>query len=177
MPMFAIPNQPSVAEAIDDFDDAGRMKPSPCFDRVVDVMRCSTRSRSLRAGLAVSGSSRIGSSGIGSSGIGSSGRASAKRARRLCRLASTCRRFDAHAHLGHCRSQRLAGHCRRAFSDRLAARGANGHRDADPTSCEVVSAWLTIGTGRGFPSNRKSATTERACRRSRRRSNRVYAFG
>ncbi|VVD66935.1 arsenical resistance protein ArsH [Pandoraea cepalis] len=38
MRMFTIPNQSSVAKAYDEFDDAGRMKPSPYYDRVVDVM-------------------------------------------------------------------------------------------------------------------------------------------
>jgi len=33
-----IPNQSSVAKAWQEFDDAGRMKPSPYYDRVVDVM-------------------------------------------------------------------------------------------------------------------------------------------
>lgn len=32
------PNQSSVAEAYQEFDDAGRMKPSAYHDRVVDVM-------------------------------------------------------------------------------------------------------------------------------------------
>jgi arsenic resistance protein ArsH len=38
MRMFTIPNQSSVAKAFNEFDDAGRMKPSPYYDRVVDVM-------------------------------------------------------------------------------------------------------------------------------------------
>jgi arsenical resistance protein ArsH len=38
MRMLTIPNQSSVAKAYDEFDDAGRMKPSPYLDRVVDVM-------------------------------------------------------------------------------------------------------------------------------------------
>ncbi len=38
MRMITIPNQSSVAKAFMEFDDAGRMKPSPYFDRVVDVM-------------------------------------------------------------------------------------------------------------------------------------------
>ncbi|MGL4397012.1 MAG: arsenical resistance protein ArsH [Hyphomicrobium sp.] len=38
MRMFTIPNQSSVAKAFLEFDDAGRMKPSPYHDRVVDVM-------------------------------------------------------------------------------------------------------------------------------------------
>ena len=38
MRMFTIPNQSSVAKAFQEFDDAGRMKPSAYYDRVVDVM-------------------------------------------------------------------------------------------------------------------------------------------
>ena len=38
MRMITIPNQSSVAKAYDEFDDAGRMKPSPHYDRLVDVM-------------------------------------------------------------------------------------------------------------------------------------------
>mgnify|MGYP002620815545 FL=1 len=38
MRMITIPNQSSVAKAYMEFDDAGRMKPSPYYDRVVDVM-------------------------------------------------------------------------------------------------------------------------------------------
>lgn len=38
MRMITIPNQSSVAKAWQEFDDAGRMKPSPFYDRVVDVM-------------------------------------------------------------------------------------------------------------------------------------------
>ena len=38
MRMITIPNQSSVAMAYKEFDDAGRMKPSAYFDRVVDVM-------------------------------------------------------------------------------------------------------------------------------------------
>ena len=38
MRMITIPNQSSVAKAFLEFDDAGRMKPSAYFDRVVDVM-------------------------------------------------------------------------------------------------------------------------------------------
>jgi arsenic resistance protein ArsH len=38
MRMLTIPNQSSVAKAHQEFDDAGRMKPSPYYDRVVDVM-------------------------------------------------------------------------------------------------------------------------------------------
>ena len=38
MRMLTIPNQSSVAKAFQEFDAAGRMKPSPYYDRVVDVM-------------------------------------------------------------------------------------------------------------------------------------------
>jgi len=38
MRMVAIPNQSSVPKAWQEFDDDGRMKPSPYYDRVVDVM-------------------------------------------------------------------------------------------------------------------------------------------
>lgn len=38
MRMLTIPNQSSVAKAFQEFDDAGRMKPSSFYDRVVDVM-------------------------------------------------------------------------------------------------------------------------------------------
>jgi arsenical resistance protein ArsH len=38
MRMITIPNQSSVAKAYQEFDDAGRMKPSAYYDRVVDVM-------------------------------------------------------------------------------------------------------------------------------------------
>ena len=38
MRMLTIPNQSSVAKAFMEFDAAGRMKPSPYYDRVVDVM-------------------------------------------------------------------------------------------------------------------------------------------
>ena len=38
MRMVSIPNQSSVAKAFQEFDDAGRMKPSSYYDRIVDVM-------------------------------------------------------------------------------------------------------------------------------------------
>jgi arsenic resistance protein ArsH len=38
MRMVTIPNQSSVAKAYEQFDEAGRMKPSSYYDRVVDVM-------------------------------------------------------------------------------------------------------------------------------------------
>jgi len=36
--MITIPNQSSVAKAHEQFDEAGRMRPSPYYDRLVDVM-------------------------------------------------------------------------------------------------------------------------------------------
>ena len=36
--MVTIPNQSSVAKAYEEFDADGRMKPSPYYDRLVDVM-------------------------------------------------------------------------------------------------------------------------------------------
>jgi arsenic resistance protein ArsH len=36
--MFTIPNQSSVAKAFQEFDDAGRMKPSSYYERIVDVV-------------------------------------------------------------------------------------------------------------------------------------------
>lgn len=36
--MVTIPNQSSVPKAWQEFDESGRMKPSPYYDRVVDVM-------------------------------------------------------------------------------------------------------------------------------------------
>lgn len=38
MRMFTIPNQSSIAKAYEEFDADGRMKPSPYYDRIVDVM-------------------------------------------------------------------------------------------------------------------------------------------
>jgi arsenical resistance protein ArsH len=38
MRMFTIPNQSSVAKAFQEFDEAGRMKPSAYYDRIADVM-------------------------------------------------------------------------------------------------------------------------------------------
>lgn len=38
MRMITIPNQSSVPKAFNEFDEAGRMRPSPLYDRVVDVM-------------------------------------------------------------------------------------------------------------------------------------------
>lgn len=38
MRMVTIPNQSSVAKAFQEFDEAGRMRPSPYYDRIVDVV-------------------------------------------------------------------------------------------------------------------------------------------
>jgi arsenic resistance protein ArsH len=38
MRMVTIPNQSSVAKAFNEFDEAGRMKPSAYYNRIVDVM-------------------------------------------------------------------------------------------------------------------------------------------
>jgi arsenic resistance protein ArsH len=38
MRMLTIPNQSSIAKAFLEFDEAGRMKPSSYYDRLVDVM-------------------------------------------------------------------------------------------------------------------------------------------
>ena len=38
MRMITAPNQSSVAKAYDEFDEAGRMRPSSYYDRIVDVM-------------------------------------------------------------------------------------------------------------------------------------------
>ncbi|MFU1476606.1 arsenical resistance protein ArsH [Roseovarius sp. C7] len=38
MRLLTIPNQSSVAKAWDEFDEAGRMKPGPYYNRIVDVM-------------------------------------------------------------------------------------------------------------------------------------------
>ncbi len=38
MRLLTIPNQSSVPKAFQQFDDAGRMKPSPFYDRIVDVI-------------------------------------------------------------------------------------------------------------------------------------------
>ena len=38
MRMFTIPNQSSVPKAFQEFDDAGRMRPSSYYDRIADVV-------------------------------------------------------------------------------------------------------------------------------------------
>jgi arsenic resistance protein ArsH len=38
MRMITIPNQSSIPKAFQEFDEAGRMRPSPMYDRIVDVM-------------------------------------------------------------------------------------------------------------------------------------------
>ena len=35
--MLTIPNQSSIPKAFQEFDEAGRMRPSPLYDRIVDV--------------------------------------------------------------------------------------------------------------------------------------------
>ena len=55
MRMLTIPNQSSVARAHEQFDESGRMRPSPFYDRIVDVMeelvRLTTLTRPHRAQL------------------------------------------------------------------------------------------------------------------------------
>ena len=38
MRMITIPNQSSIPKAFQEFDEAGRMRASPLYDRIVDVM-------------------------------------------------------------------------------------------------------------------------------------------
>ena len=38
MRTLTIPNQSSIPKAFQEFDEAGRMRPSPLYDRIVDVM-------------------------------------------------------------------------------------------------------------------------------------------
>jgi len=38
MRLITIPNQSSIPKAFQEFDEAGRMHPSPLYDRIVDVM-------------------------------------------------------------------------------------------------------------------------------------------
>ena len=38
MRMLTIPNQSSIPKSFQEFDEAGRMRPSPLYDRIVDVM-------------------------------------------------------------------------------------------------------------------------------------------
>jgi arsenical resistance protein ArsH len=51
MRMITIPNQSSVAKAYEQFDDAGRMKPSSYYDRIVDVMEELVKFTQLTRGL------------------------------------------------------------------------------------------------------------------------------
>ncbi|HFV0447458.1 TPA: arsenical resistance protein ArsH, partial [Escherichia coli] len=48
MRMITIPNQSSVAKAWQEFDDDGRMKPSPYYDRIVDVMEGTVAKLAMR---------------------------------------------------------------------------------------------------------------------------------
>jgi arsenic resistance protein ArsH len=48
MRMFTIPNQSSVAKAFNEFDEAGRMKPSSYYIRIVDVMEELMKSAAAR---------------------------------------------------------------------------------------------------------------------------------
>jgi arsenic resistance protein ArsH len=59
MRMFTIPNQSSVAKAYEEFDEAGRMKPSAYYDRIVDVWRSWCASRSCCARMSISSSIAI----------------------------------------------------------------------------------------------------------------------
>ncbi|MEY3307894.1 MAG: arsenical resistance protein ArsH [Pseudomonadota bacterium] len=38
MRLITIPNQSSIPKAFQEFDEAGRMRPAPLYDRIVDVM-------------------------------------------------------------------------------------------------------------------------------------------
>lgn len=63
MRMVTIPNQSSVAKAFNEFDEAGRMKPSPYYNRIVDVteelMRFTWMTRARSAGLVDRYSERV----------------------------------------------------------------------------------------------------------------------
>lgn len=50
MRLITVPNQSSVAKAFMEFDDADRMKPSPYYDRIVDVMEELTKFTLLTRG-------------------------------------------------------------------------------------------------------------------------------
>ncbi|MGJ8558608.1 MAG: arsenical resistance protein ArsH [Litorimonas sp.] len=52
MRLITVPNQSSVAKAFMEFDDAGRMKPSPYYDRIVDLMEELTKFTLLTRGRA-----------------------------------------------------------------------------------------------------------------------------
>lgn len=51
MQMFTNTNQSSIAKVFAEFDDAGRMKPSAYYDRIIDVMEANRRP-SARASVA-----------------------------------------------------------------------------------------------------------------------------
>jgi arsenical resistance protein ArsH len=51
MRMLAIPNQSSVAKAYEEFDEAGQMRPSAYYNRVVDVMEELTKFTLLTRGI------------------------------------------------------------------------------------------------------------------------------
>ena len=38
MRIVTFPNQASIARGVAEFDEAGRMRPSPCYNRIVDMM-------------------------------------------------------------------------------------------------------------------------------------------
>lgn len=67
MRMFTIPNQSSIARAWQEFDEAGRMRPSAFYDRIVDVMeelmRLTVLTRAHRAALGDRYSERGGAPG------------------------------------------------------------------------------------------------------------------
>jgi hypothetical protein len=64
MRIIVIPNQSSVANAYDEFDEAGRMKPSPYYDRLVSprggfpLMPALATTMSIPAGAAMSTAER-----------------------------------------------------------------------------------------------------------------------
>ena len=69
MRMLTIPNQSSVAKAYLEFDEAGRMKPSAYYDRVVDVMEELIKFTLLVRGRADYGRPLFGTQGVGRSAV------------------------------------------------------------------------------------------------------------